>query len=240
MSTPIIRPASVPYPNVWLTFEAPDDNGDLVQYRIQDLPEDRFEDAVKHMQANFLLDESLCRARNMANDEQTVIDFTNIWRETIRDYKLSLVCFEEGSDDIVGMNVLYVEEKNGLSDWSGFKSEHIKDMEMTANHLLDQFNVFEHYKVDRYLSAFGLSVMPWYRGRGIAKKLLEARKNIGRACGLTLTSNLFSSPISQRLAEKAGFEKNFELSFEELAKKGSHYTWNVSNNSTFAIYSMRI
>lgn len=48
-------------------------------------------------------------------------------------------------------------------------------MERTANFLLEQFDVFEHYEVDRYLSAFGLSVMPWYRGRGIASKLLEAR-----------------------------------------------------------------
>lgn len=48
-------------------------------------------------------------------------------------------------------------------------------MERTANYLLDQFDIFEHYEVDRYLSAFGLSVMPWYRGRGIALKLLEAR-----------------------------------------------------------------
>lgn len=118
MSEKINRPSNIPYPNVWLTFNAPDDNGDLVQYRIQDLPEDRFEDAVKHMLANFLLDESLCRARNMANDEQSVIDFTSIWRKAIFGEKLSLVCFQEGSDDIVGMNVLCIEEKKSLSDWS--------------------------------------------------------------------------------------------------------------------------
>ncbi len=123
MSEKSIRPPNVPYPNVWLTFEAPDDNGDLVQYRIQDLPEDRFEDAIKHMRANFLLDESLCRARNMADDEQSVIDFTSIWREAIFGGKLSLVCFQEGSDDIVGMNVLYVEEKGALSDWSEVKTQ---------------------------------------------------------------------------------------------------------------------
>lgn len=118
MSQPINRPPNIPYPNVWLTFDAPDDNGDLVKYRIQDLPEDRFEDAVKHMRANFLLDESLCRSRNIASDEQSIIDFTSIWREAIFGAKLSLVCFQEGSDDIVGMNVLYVEEKSALSDWS--------------------------------------------------------------------------------------------------------------------------
>lgn len=121
MSTKINRSPNVSYPNVWLTFEASDENGDLVQYRIQDLPEERFEDAIKHMQANFLLDEPLCRARNMVNDEQSVNDFTSIWREAIYGAKMSLVCFQEGSDDIVGLNVLYVEEKNALSDWSEVK-----------------------------------------------------------------------------------------------------------------------
>lgn len=118
MSEKIVRTANIPYPNVWLTFKAPDDNGELVNYRIQDLPEERFEDGVKHMRANFLLDEALCRSRNMADDEQSIIDFTTIWREAIFGDKLTLACFQEGCDDIVGMNVLYVEEKNALSDWS--------------------------------------------------------------------------------------------------------------------------
>lgn len=114
----MIRPPNIPYPNVWLTFKAPDDNGELVNYRIQDLPEEKFEDGIKHMRANFLLDEPLCRSRNMADDEQSIIDFTTIWREAIFGDKLTLACFQEGCDDIVGMNVLYVEEKNALSDWS--------------------------------------------------------------------------------------------------------------------------
>lgn len=125
MSEKIVRPSNVPYPNVWLRFEAPDDDGELVQYRVQDLPEDRFEDGIKHMRANFLLDEALCRARNMADDEQSVIDFTTIWRETIFGEKLTLACFQEGSDDIVGMNVLYIEHKNSLSDWSGVPNDNI-------------------------------------------------------------------------------------------------------------------
>lgn len=188
MTEKVIRP----YPNVWCTFEAPDDHGDLVQYRIQDLPEDRFEDGIEHMRANFLLDEPLCRARDMVNDERSVIDYTAIWREVIFDEKLSLVCFQDGSDDIVGMNVLYIYKKEDLADFSKvqytkfilenqcsntfqFKSEHMQDIIRSAEYMFHLFDVFEHYKVDRYLSAVGLSVMPRYRGRGIALKLLEAR-----------------------------------------------------------------
>ncbi|KAJ6635825.1 hypothetical protein Bhyg_14411, partial [Pseudolycoriella hygida] len=237
--TAFVRPQNIPYPNIWLTFEAPDVNGDLVKYRIQDIPKDRFVDAVQHMKTHYIADETLCRARNVTFDKKSVNDLKYIWKELIRDEKLSLVCFKEGSDEIVGMNVLFIEEKNAVVDWDEYESEHVKDMELASFYMMDQFDAFEHYQVERYLSAFGLSVAPAYRRLGIAVKLLEARKHLGKACGLTLTSNLFHSSVSQKVAEKAGFEKNFEISFEELAKKDARYTFNV-DDPTCAIYSMRI
>lgn len=60
-----VRPFdTVPYPNVWLEFEAKESkNSDkLVKYRIQDLPEDRFDDAIQHMRENFLEDEPLSKS----------------------------------------------------------------------------------------------------------------------------------------------------------------------------------
>lgn len=54
------RPQSTEYPKIWRTFMARDLNSDqLVEYRIQDLPESRFEDAVNHMISNYLKDEPL-------------------------------------------------------------------------------------------------------------------------------------------------------------------------------------
>lgn len=57
-----VRPLDkVPYPNVWLEFEAKEskDSDKLVKYRIQDLPEDRFDDAIQHMNENYMPDEPL-------------------------------------------------------------------------------------------------------------------------------------------------------------------------------------
>lgn len=52
------RSSDVPYPKVWLEFEAKDskDSDKLVKYRIQDLPENRFDDAVQHIIEHFLID----------------------------------------------------------------------------------------------------------------------------------------------------------------------------------------
>ncbi|KAJ6629960.1 hypothetical protein Bhyg_17573 [Pseudolycoriella hygida] len=235
------RSDDVPFPNVWLTFEAPDENGELVKYRIQDLPKSRVNDALEHMLTYFVPDENVCRARNMANDVTALRDLKHIYGEAIRHHKLSLVCFKEGSDEIIALNILFIEERNAEMYWDEYKNEDVKDMDLVAVYVLEQFDVFEHYQVDRYMSAYGLSVLPNYRRRGIGLKMLEARKYLGKACGIKLTSNIFSSAASQKLAEKAGFEKNFGLSFGELAKINPHYAFDIGNDDVmYSIYSMRI
>lgn len=57
------RPKTSEYPKVWSTFKARDlDSDELVEYRVQDLPESRFEDAINHMVENFFLDEPITQA----------------------------------------------------------------------------------------------------------------------------------------------------------------------------------
>lgn len=54
------RPETLDYPKVWYTFKARDlDSDELVEYRIQDLPLDRADDALEHMIANFVHDEPI-------------------------------------------------------------------------------------------------------------------------------------------------------------------------------------
>lgn len=52
------RPNSVEYPKVWHRFMARDLNSNkLVEYRIEDLTDDRAEDAYQHMRDNYLAGE---------------------------------------------------------------------------------------------------------------------------------------------------------------------------------------
>lgn len=55
-----VRPTNVPYPNVWMTFMERDLHDDkLVEYRIQDLPESLFDEAIAHMLENYVRDEPI-------------------------------------------------------------------------------------------------------------------------------------------------------------------------------------
>lgn len=48
----------VPFPNVWMEFVAKESkiSENLVKYRIQDLPEDRFDEAIEYIAKYFLPD----------------------------------------------------------------------------------------------------------------------------------------------------------------------------------------
>lgn len=74
-----------------------------------------------------------------------------------------------------------------------------------------QFNVFEHYNVKEYLTAYGLCVDTEYRNRGLATEMLKARAPLLKALGLKVTTASFTGTGSQKAAAKAGYEENFAI-----------------------------
>lgn len=109
------RPENIKFPTVWYTFEAKDLNSDnLVEYRVQDLPVERFDDAINYMTSFFIPDEPMCETRDLASDEVSVKSFQDIWRSFL-EQQITLVCFKEGSNEIIGLNILginLIEEKD--------------------------------------------------------------------------------------------------------------------------------
>lgn len=60
------RNTDTDYPKVWLKFMAKDLNSDdLVEYRVEDLTEDRFDDAVDHLISFYARDEPMCKSKSI-------------------------------------------------------------------------------------------------------------------------------------------------------------------------------
>lgn len=110
------RPESIPFPSVWHRFQAkaPDSDAE-VTYVVQDLPEDRFEDGVAFMSRFFPHDEQMNQVLGLASDSVAMTGVVQLWREMLK-LKLSVVCFREGSPEIVGLNVLGVASKEDRVD----------------------------------------------------------------------------------------------------------------------------
>lgn len=132
------------------------------------------------------------------------------WKSMLEQH-VTLVCFKEGSEEIVGMNMLGIVSKEEFYEPHECLGKALNDLTRAISVLYKNFNFFETYNVDQYMSEFGLSVARKYRGRGIGEFILKARIPLGKAIGIKLTNTVFTSTASQIQADRAGFELNFEI-----------------------------
>ncbi|XP_058116220.1 uncharacterized protein LOC131287958 [Anopheles ziemanni] len=237
------RPSDVPYPNVWWTFKAPDpdrDDGGLATYTVEDLTEDRFEDAIELFTEHFLDDEPLAQhARTRHNPvayDQVITMFKSCFNK-----RLSVVCYKESSEELVGANLLEVQQINSKSDGSDLVLAEASRKIIAVNvHMTDTVNLFVRYNVDNYLTAYGLSVNSRYRGRGIATEILKARVPICKAFGLRLTSTNFTAIASQTAAVKAGFKTDLEMRYDEFVTMDPSLTFEGIKGTSIKLMSLVI
>uniref|UniRef100_A0A182J1P0 N-acetyltransferase domain-containing protein n=1 Tax=Anopheles atroparvus TaxID=41427 RepID=A0A182J1P0_ANOAO len=237
------RPASVPYPNVWWTFDAPDpdrDDGGLTTYRVEDLTEDRYDDAVKLYTENFLDDEPLCQYNRIRHTPVAYEEVVGFWMHCFSE-RMTVVCYKEGSKEMVGANLLAVKEINNSVDISKLiRSAGMQKLIAVNEYMTETVNLFERYGVDKYLTAYGLSVNNRYRGRGIATEILKARVPICRAFGLRLTSTNFTAIGSQIPATKIGFKTDLEMRYDEFVKVNPTYTFDGIKGTSIKLMSLVI
>jgi hypothetical protein len=107
-----IRPAHLKYPQVYHTFRAKDkDSDELVEYRVQDLPEEFIDEAVELLKMYFIPDEPLCIAADVPNSPDTIKIYCEFWRKILID-RWSLACFKGASNELVGLNVLGITARS--------------------------------------------------------------------------------------------------------------------------------
>lgn len=74
--------------------------------------------------------------------------------------------------------------------------------------LNENFDTYEHYGIDKYMSSLGLIVTEKYRGRSIGEHFLNTRRPFCNEFGIKLSSTVFTSNFSNRIADKVGFKLN--------------------------------
>lgn len=103
------RPENIEFPLTYSRFQALDCDSDerLVEYRIEDLQEERFEDAVNIIRDKHLIDEPMKSSKGVRDCPISVQEMIeNLWN--MLKQNISLVCYREGSDEIVAVNILGV------------------------------------------------------------------------------------------------------------------------------------
>jgi hypothetical protein len=102
------RPADVDFPLVHLNFSSLDSDGiHQVNYRVEDLQSDRFEDVLDIMKEKHLLDEPMYSSKGCRDEPDSLREMISNWSNILHQF-ISLVCFKEGSDEIIAVNLLGV------------------------------------------------------------------------------------------------------------------------------------
>jgi GNAT superfamily N-acetyltransferase len=225
------RPESLKIPQVYHKFKAKDKNSDeIVDYQVQDLLEEDFERALDLMVKFYLPDEPFAISMKVCANEEAVEDFRRFWR-TILEERFTLACYK--SNELVAVNMLVVCSRDDqTTNTSKFPSQEFRDIVEILGYSAQQFNVFEAYKVDHYLSGRGLCVNPSYRGRGIATEVLKARIPMMKALGLKVTSTHYNAIGSQMTAKKAGYKETFSIPYQELEQKFPNFK-NATKSSKY-------
>jgi GNAT superfamily N-acetyltransferase len=108
------------------------------------------------------------------------------------------------------------------------------------SYISEQFDIYEVYGVDKYLTAYGLCVNPEYRGRGIATQILKARVPILKALDLIVTATAFTGIGSQTAAKKAGYVDGYVISYADLEKAVPGFDFSRSFTKNFKTMVLRI
>lgn len=111
------RPEHLSFPHVYYTFTAKDKSNERdIDYRVQDLPVEYYDEAVAFMVKYFVPDETFCASRDVPNQPGTLAEFRKFWRDMLME-KLSIACFRnDGCDELVGANFLLVKSKDDPED----------------------------------------------------------------------------------------------------------------------------
>ncbi|KAI5638571.1 hypothetical protein NE865_08763 [Phthorimaea operculella] len=193
---------------------------DGVSYVIQDLPTEDEDEAIKLFVEDFLRDEPICSYGGVQQDPESVNGIVQCWRQFFNQ-RTSLACYatKDGKRTLAACNacaVLCEEDPMEKEDWVNDVSKYFEE----------RFNSFKYLGVDKLLYALGLIVKREYRGAGLGAKVLAAREPLCRKLGVKGSSTVFTSPASQKSAERAGFKTVYEATMADLADAGLDFPRN--------------
>ncbi|PSN30584.1 hypothetical protein C0J52_27352 [Blattella germanica] len=236
------RPASLPYPTVWLKCigKKPLADGKVPKFRIQCATEDMYDEILDYMCNIFSRDEHLSATMKVADDPVSIKESRVQWFRYLK-MNISVVALLEVDEisesrkrpRIAGFNILGISRKTDPK----FTSDMVKGeaagpvMRFIFDYALKDVDIFEMYGVDEFMSALGLFVHPDFRGQGLAYHLIRARFPLAKALGIKATMTFFTPISAQVAAEKAGMKVVKEAVFEDYKENGKVMFPNIKNRA---------
>ncbi|XP_047539448.1 uncharacterized protein LOC125072796 [Vanessa atalanta] len=182
--------------------------------RFEDLQEKRYEDAVRLLKNHYLPEELTYRSLKISDDKEGVDEFVHNVRIWMKD-KMSIAAVKEGTDKLVGVLIMRIQEKNAFTRTFSRVKITYNDKYTTVMKFYKDIetpvDLFEKLGVKRFFKIYILALKSRYRHRGIAKEMLKAAIALSASASVPAVTGIFTTSRSQQIADELGFEKHHEL-----------------------------
>uniref|UniRef100_A0A182QEG6 N-acetyltransferase domain-containing protein n=1 Tax=Anopheles farauti TaxID=69004 RepID=A0A182QEG6_9DIPT len=222
--------------------------------------DDRYRDqSMEVLRKSFFLFEMVCIGSEVNLTPQAQRDLEQLCLD-VANAGVSLVARHIPTDTVVGVSFNVLQTPSGPEDSNYF--EQFRDTKCTtdSSRALMQYmitmdakvNLFERFGVSCLLEIMFLATLPDYGGCGIATRLVQESVRLaedikaGKAAPSTqdgassastkpqLVSALFTSRISQRVGEKAGFTVINQVPYTEFVYKDRPFTDRIGPDHPFS------
>ncbi|XP_026316117.1 uncharacterized protein LOC113227416 isoform X2 [Hyposmocoma kahamanoa] len=182
--------------------------------RFEDLQDRRYDEAAKFLKKHYLNEEITYRSMKIIEDKEGTDEFIHNARIWMKD-KMSIAVIKEGTDKLVGLLIMRIQEKNAFSrTFSRVKITYnplYSAVMKYYNEVEYPVNVFEVLKCRRYLKIYIMAVKHRYRHRGVIKQLLKSSVGLAASAFVPGMMGIFTTGRGQQIAEEIGFKKYNEI-----------------------------
>ncbi|XP_074025354.1 uncharacterized protein isoform X1 [Leptinotarsa decemlineata] len=244
---------------IWATS-----NNGTIQY--MSLTEEYIEKVLEVLKRGFYTDESVCKALNLASDEDAMAELNKLVLCVAKD-GMSVIAVEKETNTVcaVAVNKLQVKSQpGGDSFFTNFakscKNPLSRFIINYMNDADDNFDLFEHCKVDCLLETMFLGTHPEFRRRGISSKICEVTTEVARRLlhgenvkvsldGTELklepvpklVAALFTSPQSRAIGKSAGWKVATTIQYKDSFYQGKSLASAMEDtNRTSQVYFKRL
>ncbi|XP_055388889.1 arylalkylamine N-acetyltransferase 1 [Condylostylus longicornis] len=175
-----------------------------------------YEEVIKHLRNTFFSDEPLNKAANLCEKGEGNPDLELHSYKTLED-NLSIMAITE-DDEIAGviLNGLVRADQNACQKKLDLSSdENFKKIFNLLNYINSKVNFFDIFNIDKLFDIRILSVDSKYRGRGIAKNLIEHSIKIAKEFNFEIIKADATGMFSQKLLRSHGFDIMTELYYDK-------------------------
>ncbi|XP_030747993.1 uncharacterized protein LOC115876382 [Sitophilus oryzae] len=198
--------------------------------------------AIELMHGYFYTQETICKAFHVANQPECFPELDILLRKAAVD-GVSIVALDKTSGAVIGATFNKLEEKTD----SDFYQEYPKTLKYPASRKVAMwiadteklFDIFDHCNVSSLFEIMFLGVVPSFRNRGIAKKLIQVSIDIARQLKAgnnvlvpvndqdlnlehppQIVTGIFTSSATQKIAKDLNFEIGSKIYFDKYVYDG--------------------